>query len=408
MASESEDRTGLFALGIELDGAFTHPVAWRARVQAAENAGFTFATFGDSLDPPESGARLDATVRAGFVAATTSTLGLVPVIAATYAEPFHLASQLATLDYASRGRAGWLAADDPATARAWGAAPRTTAAEIRRERVDSIEVARRLWDSWEDDAVIRDFAAGKFLDRDKLHHIDFIGETFAVKGPAIVPRPPQGQVVVFGYGTGESEGIDVALVSGATTEAATTAIETARAAGISRVLVDIAITLDDPAAPAREHPAASAREHPSPSEHPTAPTQEHPTAPTQEHPTAPTQEHPTASAREHPAASGRVHHAELDQRPDAERSVGTDSSGRLTFSGTAADLVGLLTQLSEVADGVRLHPTAVDADLPVLAHYVLPALLRSGLAHRPVPGSTLRANLGLPRPANRYAKELAR
>ncbi|APA95787.1 LLM class flavin-dependent oxidoreductase [Nocardia seriolae] len=318
MASESKHRTGLFALGIELDGADHHPAAWRSRVQAAENAGFTFATIRDSIGPGP-GERLDATVRAGFVAATTSTLGLVPQSAPTYAEPFHLSSQLASLDYASRGRAGWLAVDDPATARTWGATPRETDAEIRRERVDAIEVARRLWDSWEDDAVVRDYAAGKFLNRDRLHHIDFIGETFSVQGPAIVPRPPQGQVVVFGYGAAGTEGLDVALVSGATLTETRSAIDNARAEGVSRVLVDLEVTLDTP-----------------------------------------------------------------------------------------AELTALLTELSAYADCVRLRPAVLDEDLPVLARYVLPALLRAGLAHRPVPGSTLRSNLGLPRPANRYAKELAR
>jgi alkanesulfonate monooxygenase SsuD/methylene tetrahydromethanopterin reductase-like flavin-dependent oxidoreductase (luciferase family) len=59
-----------------------------------------------------------------------------------------------------------------------------------------VEVARRLWDSWEDDAVIRDVATGRFVDRDKLHYIDFVGRYFSVKGPSITPRPPQGQPVV--------------------------------------------------------------------------------------------------------------------------------------------------------------------------------------------------------------------
>ncbi|MFE2996273.1 nitrilotriacetate monooxygenase [Nocardia sp. NPDC059246] len=365
MASESEYRTGLFALGIELDGEGHHPAAWhraghepdrllhpqtvRTRVQAAENAGFTFATFDDALNPgPGPGGRLDATTRAAFVAATTSTLGLVPVSAATYAEPFHLSSQLASLDYAARGRAGWLAVDEPGAARAWGATARETPAEIRRERVDAVEVARRLWDSWEDDAVVRDYAAGKFLDRDKLHYIDFIGETFSVKGPAIVPRPPQGQVVVFGYGAAGTEGIDVALVSGTTLPEIHEAIESARAEGVSRVLVDIEVTLDTPTATAAE------------------------------------------------------------RRTDLDSHGDPGSTGRLSFSGSHAELTARLTELAPIADGVRLHPAVIDEDLPVLARYVLPALLRAGLAHRPVPGSTLRANLGLARPANRYVKELAR
>jgi alkanesulfonate monooxygenase SsuD/methylene tetrahydromethanopterin reductase-like flavin-dependent oxidoreductase (luciferase family) len=64
------------------------------------------------------------------------------------------------------------------------------------EAADAVEVVRRLWDSWEDDAVIRDVSTGRYIDRKKLHYIDFHGEHFSVKGPSITPRPPQGQPVV--------------------------------------------------------------------------------------------------------------------------------------------------------------------------------------------------------------------
>jgi len=64
------------------------------------------------------------------------------------------------------------------------------------EATDFVEVVRQLWDSWEDDAVIRDVATGRYVDRDKLHYIDFAGKYFSVKGPSITPRPPQGQPVV--------------------------------------------------------------------------------------------------------------------------------------------------------------------------------------------------------------------
>ena len=64
------------------------------------------------------------------------------------------------------------------------------------EAADAVEVVRRLWDSWEDDAVIKDVATGRFVDRDKLHYIDFEGRFFRVKGPSIVPRPPQGHPLV--------------------------------------------------------------------------------------------------------------------------------------------------------------------------------------------------------------------
>lgn len=349
----------IFALGIELDGEGSHPAAWRRaqhppreslsgrtltwKVRAAENAGFTLATFEDSTLPPEGGvtARIDAVNRASFVAATTSTIGLVPVVETTYAEPFHTSSQLATLDYAARGRAGWIAARiaDPAAARAWGRPVLTEQADLDREQRDSITVVRGLWDSWEDDAVVRDYASGRFLDRDKLHYVDFEGESFAVKGPAIVPRPPQGQLVVFGT-EADREQVDVVLVTETDRDAALSAAKRCR--GLAFIEIDV--TLDSPGASAEDRLAILNRHQPA------------------------------------------------TERP------------RLEYSGNTTGLVQLLTDLADHADGVRLFPTVIDEDLPELARHVLPALFKSGVAHRPVPGSSLRANLGLTRPANRYAE----
>ncbi|MFQ6330901.1 LLM class flavin-dependent oxidoreductase [Nocardia sp. CWNU-33] len=354
----------VFALGVEVDGEGYHPAAWRrathepdrfltgrtvqARVAAAENAGFTLATFDDSILAPsdQPAGRIDAVTRASFVAATTSTLGLVPAVATTYAEPFHTSSQLATLDYTSRGRGGWIATTiaDPAAAATWGRPARTAEAELAQEHRDSIEVARRLWDSWEDDAVVRDYATGKFLDRDKLHYVDFVGESFSVKGPAIVPRPPQGQVVVFSEGAAEPGQADVALVSGVDLAQTLAAADRAHESG-ALVFVELDVALDLPLVSAAERLA------------------------------------------------------------DLDRYATAKHAARLGFSGKSKDLVALLTELAHHVDGVRLHLAVIDEDLPVLAHYVLPALFRSGLAHRPVPGSTLRANLGLARPDNRYAKD---
>ena len=79
-------------------------------------------------------------------------------------------------------------------------------------------------------------------------------------------------------------------------------------------------------------------------------------------------------------------------------------ASRLEYTGTTSGFVELLTDLATHTDGVRLFPTVIDEDLPALARYVLPALFKSGVAHRPVPGSSLRDNLDLARPINRYAK----
>ena len=140
----------------------------------------------------------------------------MPTAIITHTEPFHLSKAIATLDYVSAGRAGVRV---QVGARAGAAAHfgRRDIPPLRSDRLDDpdvqqliaghfdeaadyVEVLRRLWDSWEDDAEIRDVATGRFIDRDKLHYIDFDGRWFSVKGPSITPRPPQGQPIVAALG----------------------------------------------------------------------------------------------------------------------------------------------------------------------------------------------------------------
>ena len=95
----------------------------RQVAQHAENAGFTLATFEDALLPPGAdgvAGRIGAMERAAFAAATTTVLGVAPVVATTYTEPFHVASQLASLDFVSTGRGGWVVAATPEPAAALG------------------------------------------------------------------------------------------------------------------------------------------------------------------------------------------------------------------------------------------------------------------------------------------------
>ena len=77
----------------------------------------------------------------------------------------------------------------------------SSGSDLFDEAVDFVEVVAPPWDSWEDDAEIRDVATGRFIDRDKLHYIDFEGRWFSVKGPSITPRPPQGQPLVMCWPT---------------------------------------------------------------------------------------------------------------------------------------------------------------------------------------------------------------
>ncbi len=196
-------------LGLALDGHGWHPDAdkhagnpltgkyWTRQVQLAERGLLDFVTFEDSF-ARTSGGRLDAILTAARVAPTTTHIGLIPTAPATHNEPFHISKSIATLDIVSGGRAGWQVtiADTGDEADAFGRTKVLPLQDLLEEAADSVEVVRRLWDSWEDDAEIRDVAAGRFIDRDKLHYIEFEGRFFSVKGPSITPRSPQGQSVI--------------------------------------------------------------------------------------------------------------------------------------------------------------------------------------------------------------------
>ena len=108
--------------------------------------------------------RLDAVLIASRVAPLTRHIGLVPTAVVTHTEPFHLSKAIATLDYVSSGRAGIRVqvTASPEAARHFGRrdVTQTSGADLLAEAADYVEVLRRLWDSWEDDAEIRDVAIG--------------------------------------------------------------------------------------------------------------------------------------------------------------------------------------------------------------------------------------------------------
>jgi len=228
-AADVEDGVRTLFLALDVDGDGAHPAARqaaerpataalipqavRAVVATAQDAGFALATFADGPLPagtgPESAGRLEAGTRAAFVSAVTDRIGLAPTLHATLTEPFHLATQLAALDHAGHGRAAWIvgAANSAAERATIGAQPLAPDA-LRSETIDVIGAARALWDSWEDDAVIKDVATGRYLDSAKVHHVDFVGtpsqiadtwthyvRTRAVDGFNIVPYLLPGSLV---------------------------------------------------------------------------------------------------------------------------------------------------------------------------------------------------------------------
>ncbi|MFI5907931.1 LLM class flavin-dependent oxidoreductase [Dactylosporangium sp. NPDC051541] len=227
------------------------------RVRAAEAAGYAFVTFPD--DPLRGG--IEAGVRAAFLARRTSRIGLAPTLHTTTTEPFHLATQLASLDHASLGRAGWVvgATTDPAALATVG----RTAVDPA-EVADVVDVARQLWDSWEDDAIIRDVPTGRFLDPAKVHHVHFDSDRFSIVGPLITTRPPQGQVVVIGAAAlGLTDRLDVVVVEPG--EAAPpgealvfASVSAAELSTLDRPLDGVLIRDDGGELPAVPHPSTAA------------------------------------------------------------------------------------------------------------------------------------------------------
>src|SRR5699024_2186518 len=130
---------------------------------------------------------------AAHLAPLTRAIGLLPRTDAIYVEPFHLATQLMSLDHLSHGRAGWLlqAETDPSAAAAVGREVLGLEATAR-EAADVLAAVRRVWDSWAPDAVVRDVERGVYVDASRLQYADVEAETFSVRGPAITPRSPQG------------------------------------------------------------------------------------------------------------------------------------------------------------------------------------------------------------------------
>ncbi|WP_251095811.1 LLM class flavin-dependent oxidoreductase [Streptomyces sp. Caat 7-52] len=388
-------------LAVALDGTGWHPASWRepvARPRDLLTAGYwadliaeaergllDFVTLEDGLGPQSSRAlapdertdqvrgRLDAVLIASRVAPLTRHIGLVPTVVTTHTEPFHISKAIATLDYVSTGRAGVRVrvSARPDEAAHFGRrtigridsfdgpAARELLTELFDEAADHVEVVRRLWDSWEDDAEIRDAATGRFIDRHKLHHIDFEGRFFSVKGPSITPRPPQGQPLVtalahdtvpyrlvarqadIGYVTPHDAAQARAIVAEIRAEQ-----ETAGRSGEPlHVFGDLVVLLDD----------SEAR----------------------------------AAAR-------------LD-RLDTLAGEPYTSDARI-FTGTAARLADLLEELAAGGlTGFRLRPAVAGHDLPRITRELVPELRRRHRFRDAYEAGTLRGLLGLPRPANRYS-----
>jgi FMN-dependent oxidoreductase (nitrilotriacetate monooxygenase family) len=147
--------------------------------------------------------KLDLSVVLGVVAAATRHIGLGATYSTTYYSPFHVARTFATLDHLSGGRAAWnvVTSVNDGEAQNFGVNEHL-GHDARYDRADEfLEAATGLWDTWEDDALVLDRAAGYFADPSRVHELDHHGEYFDVRGPLTVPRCPQGRPVLLQAGS---------------------------------------------------------------------------------------------------------------------------------------------------------------------------------------------------------------
>ncbi|MEV0342301.1 LLM class flavin-dependent oxidoreductase [Nocardia sp. NPDC050713] len=412
-----------FFLAVELAGTGAHPASWRRRdsraedlftaaywvdaITAVEKAGADAVFLPDSFGLQPGGAataqgRLDAVAIAARVAAATHRIGLLPQAPVTHTEPFHLSKAIASLDFATFGRAGWevTVSEGAEQAKAFGRKGARDPAALWHEADEAVEVVTRLWDSWEDDAEIRDLPTGRFIDRDKLHYIGYAGDNFSVKGPSITPRSPQGQPIVA-VRADEGPSIQVAVRRADLIRVAPPDLDAAHARRAAlrsallgadrdpdavRVLIDIDIHLADTA----ERAYAELAELDRWSASATAPLSGAPASSRGgAEPIA-----PQGGAKYTAPQGGAKHTAPQGGAEHTAPHVGTRATGSvLRHIGTGDSLTELLAAVadSDAADGVVLRPLAVQATLRHLP------------TAPPAPATTLRERLDLPRPPSRYA-----
>jgi FMN-dependent oxidoreductase (nitrilotriacetate monooxygenase family) len=217
---------GAHAAGWRMPGARTDAALdirlWKRMAREAERARFHFMFWADGVAVRHSArtdeeltynARIDVfepLTLIGALSAVTERLGFVASASTTYNEPYHIARKFASLDYVTGGRVGWNVVTSWSEQEAYNFGHDAHMEHDRRYRraEEFVDVVFGLWDSWEDDAFIRDQASGRYFDAAKLHTLNHRGDLLAVKGPLNVARPLQGYPVIAQAGSsGPGQGL---------------------------------------------------------------------------------------------------------------------------------------------------------------------------------------------------------
>jgi FMN-dependent oxidoreductase (nitrilotriacetate monooxygenase family) len=352
------------------------------------------------------------------LAVATQHLGLIATASTTFEQPYLIARRFASLDHLSGGRAGWniVTTSNPDAALNFGLEEHMEHDERYRRAREFYEVVTGLWDSWADDAFVRDVETGLFFDPEKLHVLNHKGPYLQVRGPLNIARPVQGWPVIVQAGASEAgrqlaaETAEVVFAAGARIADAQAfyADVKGRMAALGRdpdhlkILPGAFVVVGDSVEAAREKRArldslvhyesslaslSIALGHDASKFDPDGPLPEIP------------ESNASKSSRDRVVAMAKREN--LTVRQLAQRLGGYSGTAFVGTPQTIADeMEAWLT--SEACDGFNVMFPYLPEGLDDFVDKVIPELQRREIFRREYEGRTLRENLGLPRPKNRF------
>lgn len=356
------------------------------------------------------------------LAAVTSKIGLVGTLSSSYSEPFNVARQFGSLDHISGGRAGWNVVTSPleGSASNFSKTDHPTHDERYKIAEEYLEVTRGLWDSWEDDAFVRDKESGIFFDPSKLHRLDHKGTYFSVQGPLNIARSKQGHPVIFQAGSSESgknlaaKGADAVFTGHESIEEAKAFYKDVkdRTVAAGRSADDIAILPGIGPIIGRTEEEAE-RKYQELAELVTIENALNYLGRFFEHHDF--SQYPLDEAfpdlgdlgsNSFRSGTDKIKKTAKERNLTLRQVALQSATPRGQFIGTPEKVADLIQQWHEeaAADGFIIH-SSIPSGLKDFVELVVPILQERGIYRTEYESDTLRGNLGLPIPANRYTKE---
>jgi FMN-dependent oxidoreductase (nitrilotriacetate monooxygenase family) len=359
------------------------------------------------------------------IAGLTERIGLVSTATTSYNEPYNVARKFASLDHISGGRAGWNVVTSANISEAFnfGREAHFEHGERYDRALEFTEVVFGLWDSWDDDAFLRDRTTGRYFDPTKLHTLNHKGEHFSVRGPLNVARPPQGRPVIFQAGSSEV-GRELAARTAEAVFTPQHSLEGAQAfyRDLKGRMAKYGRSPDHLVIMPGLNPIVGRTRHEAEEKHRYLQSLIHPDVglellsnaladfdlrpydldgPLPEAAFSVTPKGSTTSFRN---VLSWAKEENLTIRQLYQRFAG--ARGQRTVIGTAADIVDQMQEwfVSRGVDGFLIQPSHLPGGLQDFIDLVIPELQERGLFRTEYNGTTLRDHLGLPRPRSRYAQ----